>query len=418
LSIGMTSPLPTATAPRIRAAERLWRAAVILLALTPVGMAVAHRSSPVFLIAATLLALLAALLEGRSDDLVRKTKDALATPLGRVGLAFFGWTLVSIAWSAFPATSAAAFGEFWLPVAAALVLSLALPSRVRTWGWWLFAGSLAVACVMIVYELHTGLALRRDLGMRAVSFIFNRPVLTILVCLAPVLAFLSARGPIGCLVAAVAAGLAVLAEQTSNSGAATLGLLVGGFTFVASLLASGWMRRLAMGAVVAVFAAAPFLGTVGDRLIPASVHQELADSHSRDRVDIWMSFGAAIREQPILGGGFGVSPRMADTPVATAVPPERRVLLGVGHPHNAAVQIWAELGIVGAALAAAILILVLQALGRVPRPRVAAMLALLAGICAVSLVGHGAWQGWWAAAIGAATVWFRSLPSLKHGVSR
>jgi hypothetical protein len=35
------------------------------------------------------------------------------------------------------------------------------------------------------------------------------------------------------------------------------------------------------------------------------------------------------------------------------------------------------------------------------------MLGLMAGVAAVSLVGHGAWQGWWPAAIGAAVVWFR-----------
>ena len=45
------------------------------------------------------------------------------------------------------------------------------------------------------------------------------------------------------------------------------------------------------------------------------------------------------------------------------------------------------------------------------------MLALLGGVAAVSLVGHGAWQGWWAAAVGAAIVWFRSLPSGKDEAS-
>ena len=70
-----------------------------------------------------------------------------------------------------------------------------------------------------------------------------------------------------------------------------------------------------------VLALAPVLGALGDRLIPASVHKDLSSSHSRDRIDIWTSFGAAIREQPILGGGFGASPRMAETPVAAAVPP-------------------------------------------------------------------------------------------------
>ena len=34
------------------------------------------------------------------------------------------------------------------------------------------------------------------------------------------------------------------------------------------------------------------------------------------------------------------------------------------------------------------------------------LLAILCA-CAVSLVGHGAWQGWWAASLGTAVVWFR-----------
>jgi hypothetical protein len=33
----------------------------------------------------------------------------------------------------------------------------------------------------------------------------------------------------------------------------------------------------------------------------------------------------------------------------------------------------------------------------------------------VSLVGHGAWQGWWPAAIGAALVWLRASREVLRG---
>lgn len=411
----MTSPRPFVAAEwRARVAGRLWPAAIIVLAFMPVGMAIAHRSSPVFLVTAALLALLGTVLEGEGRAFVDKVKSALAAPPGRTGLGFFAWSFVSIAWSAFPAVSLAAFGEFWIPVLAALALGLALPGRVPKWSWWLFAGALALACAMILFELNTGLSLRRDLGMRSASFIFNRPVLTILVGAIPVLVFLATRPAPGWLAAVPLAGLALVAAASSESGASGFGLAVAAAVFAASCLAPGLVRRAAMVGVVAVLVAAPFLGAIGDRLIPSSVHQGLSDSHSRDRIDIWMSFGAAIRQQPLLGGGFGVSPRMAETPVAAAVPAERRTLLGVGHPHNAAVQIWAELGVVGAALAAAVLVLTLLRLAGLPRRRLAAALSLLALVAAVSLVGHGAWQGWWAAAVGAAVAWFRSLPSSRH----
>jgi O-antigen ligase len=409
LSIGMSSPLSSATEPGARAAAWLWRAAAIVLAMMPVGMAVAHRSSPVFLITAAVLALGATVLEGRSADLIGKVRAALFAPLGRAGLAFFGWTLVSIGWSAFPGVSVAAFGEFWFPVIAAVTLGLALPGRAPRWAGWLLSATLALACVMILYELSTGLALRRELGVRSVSFIFNRPVLTILVCLAPLLSFLAAQGATGRLTGCAAAALALAAASASESGAAAFGLATGSLVFALACMVPRAVRHAAIATTIVVFAFAPVLGALGDRLIPASIHKDLSSSHSRDRIDIWTSFGSAIREQPILGGGFGASPRMAETPVAAAVPPPHRILLGAGHPHSAAIQIWAELGVVGALLGATVLGLALRSLSAVRGRRVAPMLALLAGVAAVSLVGHGAWQGWWAAAVGAAIVWFRSL---------
>jgi O-antigen ligase len=131
-----------------------------------------------------------------------------------------------------------------------------------------------------------------------------------------------------------------------------------------------------------------------------------------------LSFGAAIRERPWIGSGFGVSPRLGDSAVAAQVAPERRMLLAVGHPHNAAVQIWTELGAVGAVLAVVVLLLTLRALGRFGPPNFAPMLALAAAIAAVSLVGHGAWQGWWPAAIGTAVVWFRFALRLEKEAAR
>jgi hypothetical protein len=39
-------------------------------------------------------------------------------------------------------------------------------------------------------------------------------------------------------------------------------------------------------------------------------------------------------------------------------------------------------------------------------------MALLAAVVAISLIGHGAWQGWWPAAIGAAIVWLRAAEDI------
>ena len=82
-------------------------------------------------------------------------------------------------------------------------------------------------------------------------------------------------------------------------------------------------------------------------------------------------------------------------------------MLAVGHPHNIFLQIWAELGIVGATLAGAILMMMVALIGRLPRGESVIALGLVGSCTAVAFVEHGAWQGWWIAAVGAAVAWTR-----------
>jgi hypothetical protein len=44
-------------------------------------------------------------------------------------------------------------------------------------------------------------------------------------------------------------------------------------------------------------------------------------------------------------------------------------------------------------------------------------LALFATVAAISLVSHGAWQGWWAAAVGAAIVLARAVERLASNAA-
>ncbi|QFU17028.1 O-antigen ligase family protein [Microvirga thermotolerans] len=397
-----------------RQARALWHAAMAALALMPLGMAVAHRSSPVFAALAALLALAAVAAEGRLAEFGRAARGALASPLGLSALAFLAWCVLSLGWSEFRLVSVSALGEFGISVAAAFVLALTLPARMTRPAFWLLVACSVVACVTTIFELRTGLALRRSLGMRWHSFIFNRPVLTLLCLLPPVAAFMLRGMRHGWMPGLAFAGLVFAAMAHSESGASVLGFAAGAVTFLAALAAPRLVAGAAAVAFTVLTAAAPFLGPIADRAIPASVHRKLAADHSRDRVDIWISFGEVIRHQPFAGAGFGVSPRMRDTAVAGRVPSEGETLLGVGHPHNALIQIWAELGAVGAVLALAAILLLLRTIARQERPIAAASLALLGSATAVALVGHGAWQGWWAAALGAAIVWILAVRRMQR----
>src|SRR5215211_4239651 len=166
---------------RQRVADGLWRAAMVVLAAMPVGMAVAHRSSPLFLVLSALFSLSAIVAEEKFRPFLRKVFAVLASPLGLAVLTFLGCGLISIGWSEFKLASLRAFGEFWLSIAAVLILSQTLVRRMTHAALWLLAGAFVTACGLIVFELATGLAFRRSLGAKAYGFIFNRSVLTLLV---------------------------------------------------------------------------------------------------------------------------------------------------------------------------------------------------------------------------------------------
>jgi len=390
---------------RLRLAEHLWRMAVVVLALMPVGMAIAHRSSPVFLVLSALCALGATALEAKLRPVLREALAVLASPLGMAVLAFLGWCLVSIGWSEFRSTSLRAFGEFLLPLTAAFALALTLARRMTRLGFWLLTGAFILACFMMVFELRSGLVLRHSLGMRSDSFIFNRPVLTLLVLVPPLAAWFVGGVRHGW---AFSIGLVLLLSGTallSDSGAAVLGLIMAGLACAMAWFAPRWAWRLAGVAFAVAMIVAPAIGPISSNLISPSLHDAIAGGHSRERVEVWNSFGAAVREQPLLGAGFGVSPRMGETSVARKVPEGEQKMLAIGHPHNVALQIWVELGVVGVALALAVIFLLLRAVTRQSDLAGAFSLTLIGAAATVALVGHGAWQGWWAASLGAAILW-------------
>jgi O-antigen ligase len=398
--------LSTASRDVGRTSARLWEAAAVMLAAMPIAMAIAHRSSPLLITLATVLGLAALVADGQVPRFVADARATAATPVGLAAFAFLAWAALSLLWSETPRTSIQALVEFFLTVGATAGLALLLPGRVPRHTVWLVAGAVALACVSMLFELGTGMAIRRAIGVRTSTYIFNRPVLTTVVLTAPILVWLRMR-PKAWVLQLVLAALVVVTAAMSESGAAVLGLLALAATFCAArVFPRATLAVMALGTVLAL-GTAPVIGEIAERAIPASVHGELASSHSRDRVEIWRSFGAAIRAAPIVGSGFGSSPKLDSASDTADIVPDLHLLLGVGHPHNAAVQIWAELGVIGAMLAALVLLLTLRALARLPLREWAPAAALFGAAASVSLIGHGAWQGWWAASIGAAAVWFR-----------
>ncbi len=154
-------------------------------------------------------------------------------------------------------------------------------------------------------------------------------------------------------------------------------------------------RRLAIAGIVIGFALMP--------LIPhwQPFYRLFAD-RSRDgsiwhRTEIWAFVADRIAERPLLGWGLNAA-RVVPGGKGFIQPGVENLPL---HPHNAVLQIWLELGAVGATIGAAIAVLVVYhatSPGHAQGTRIG-MTAAAAAALTVATTAYGLWQGWWMAAL-------------------
>ena len=376
------------------------------LALLPLAMVLANRSSPVVVAIAALAFLAGRWREGQGEA-PSLLIAPLRTPLGLAALAFLGWGLVSLAWSPFPALSLRVLGEFLPTLLAAYLLARLAPGRIPAFALPLGCCAVVASGLIIAVDLALDLPVERMFGGRAAAFVHNRPALTLDLVAAPLALLLwRARMRLAALATLGFAGLGIL---RSISGAAMMGLMAG---LAMAGLSRALPRRVglavaALGLGLAV-ALAPVEGDLLAKAMPDAAHAQLTQSSSRARVAIARSFGTAVAAAPWRGAGIGTSARFAQTPVAAQVAPDLRTLLAVGHPHNSFLQVWAELGVPGAFLATLVLMLMLARLSALPAADLAVALGLVAGAAAIAFVEHNGWAGWWTAGLGAAITWARA----------
>lgn len=407
------------SAPKSALPRRLASTGATLLAVMPLAMWLANRSAPLMLGLAVVPFLAAAVAAGRGQDLAASLRRLLATPPALALAAFLAWALVTILWSHEPAASLRAWAELVLPVAFAL--AIACSGRFSPRPGWLrtLALALVLACLLAIVELASGLSQRAALGVgKLMGFVFNRPAITALVLAVPTIHGLwnlpGARRADRVLAVLVGLAVAALALR-SESASARLGVAVCAICWLLSAL----RPRLTLAAIGCAFvltmAMAPVLGVAAHNWLPSIILNRFAVMTGQARIDIWLSFGEVARARPISGAGFGTSATMERNPVAAEVAPEHRALLAVGHPHDMPLQAWAETGAVGAGLLTLAGLFLLLRLQRLTPSEMAPRLALFAAAFAISVVGHGAWQGWWIAVLGAAILWFGPGTSLRQG---
>ena len=194
----------------------------------------------------------------------------------------------------------------------------------------------------------------------------------------------------------MAAGAAVLAQAFLSDAP----VLAVGVAVVVGLLVWLWPRAApkVMGGAAAVFTLLMPVTLLVMMNAGTTLHLPLSWS---ERMGYWTYATARIAEHPLRGWGLDASRTFGPN-------------IGL-HPHNGAIQVWLELGVLGAGLVALAWAVGLRRLARDSRDLVT---AATAGSAAVYLffgaVSFGIWQEWWLA-VGALVCIIATLGRAEEG---
>lgn len=317
----------------------------------------------------------------------------------------------------------AAASAFWSPRPFALVelSSLSIRSEVLRWGLLMAAGGALIAATRGLTERGAELVMRFTTIALAVQFVmtiglalFEEPLLNFfyagrstddgvqnitrngnyMAAAAPflILALTAGRGRIlsGVISTMIVIAVCVVsALRDLDAGYLTLATALGAYLLVRSFGRQG--LRLLGGLLAMLVLAAPWIF----QLIAAGASSVTATSSLQYRQLIWQRTLDIIWQHPINGAGLGAL-RMERGLVPSGTFEGQLII--PNHPHNMLLQLWAETGLIGAALAAVTILLVAW---RLPRPEVLGpatpRIAAIVGAFCASLVSFDLWnESWWA----------------------
>jgi len=368
----------------------------------PIVVVFENKLTPVFLI----LILVGAVL------LSWPPKPRFWTPLLILFGLFIGWTLLTALWSIDSNHSLARFGRLSVTVVGgALLCGIAAsrePDNRRALAM-VFALGFLIASLFAIFVPFSA------------SVVPSGPVATVIMEM-PLLSF----GAIAVLGIFVTAGLmemrpvspllpaAMLAAAVAivfrGNGTSSLALAAGILGFAAVF----WLGRKAVIAMAValplLFAGSAIAVHTADIPARAKAMGWTLDNSFGHRLIIWRYVYGKALERPILGWGLHTSrimpdresqvlddPRYADILEVTPFWPGAKIEKMPMHPHNATLQTWLELGVIGTALYALLYGFCLWAMSRIVLSRTA-LASGAGGVLAVFVIGQlsfSAWQSWW-----------------------
>lgn len=210
--------------------------------------------------------------------------------------------------------------------------------------------------------------------------------------------------------------LAVMYQTHSQTGQAGVMIVVfvGSFFPVAR---KSFFSILAAILVLGIFLA-PWIAQMMFEYLADGVHADpstlIGQAYMADRMEIWDYIARKALENPLYGFGVEAARAIDHFDTAMLYTPTDHIL----HPHNFILQLWIELGVIGAFIAAVFCLYILHAIWRIEDLNVRRFaLAIYLAIFFMACTSYGIWQGWWLGLMGYAGVMMNILhaqPKIKY----
>ena len=256
---------------------------------------------------------------------------------------------------------------------------------------------IALTSTLILTELWLGSPLREMVGASTEPHKLNRAAVAVAI-LIPLL-LLPTQSSQQKTAAWLVLSIGILACLVSESESAKLAIFCGLIAWViVRFLPARQMILLISGAILLSFLAAPFAAILLHNAVPPDVYEAIGAGDHFVRSEIWWAYANLIPQTPLFGRGFEAS--FVTGSLYTGSDARLANLLGYIHPHNFAIQIWYELGFLGALLFSALLAVLFKTLLKLPDSHHPAAFGMVAAAWAVAYVSHGAWQSWWWSLLG------------------
>ncbi len=394
-----------------------------LLAVTGAVLVTAPRAAPAFAFAVSALLLAADAGRPRFENWRR----LIAEPLIAAIAAFLAFALLSAAWSPVPVDSLSRVGIAVAVFASVLlgalvVVSSSLRANLLMAGWMLVGISLGLLYLIhevvtnqsfLLWLINTFPELRLPSSMWRVAeqqvvevhpanLRWNIATANILQWAMLLVIAINWRGRTGWgLSAVVLAGVilvTLLSEDMTSKIAIGIALLV---FLVAKFAPKISLRIMMLAWVIAVFGAVPLTSAVTSLV---RTHDIDVGTSFGQRLVMWEFVGTQVQKAPVLGLGAASSgsqsverPKVSEALEEASEPLKRQPL---PHPHNLFLQVWYELGLVGAVLFGLIGLAMLRSASQGPPIARPYILAGMAAAMVIASAKWDLWQSWYLAMLG------------------